>query len=165
VRAVNWGGYRGTGGELDGSRSPLPSRDGNPNTRLYDWELDRPHMLRVFPSPEGRGWRATVDGVVIRDLYGPGDTLVDPIVWSEVFADCDDPPVVVRWSDLQAVTVSGVEVGAATVTVTYQAYADGGCDNTTIDVDDVGICQRTATPRTLAHGSLLRVPGGPAPLR
>src|SRR4051794_20715272 len=46
--AVNWGGYRGGGGELDGSVSDLPALDGNPNTRLLAWEPRRPHVLRVF---------------------------------------------------------------------------------------------------------------------
>lgn len=160
VGAVNWGGYRGGGGELDGSVSPLPALDGNPNTRLFDWEPARPHVLRVFPSPGGQGWRATVDDVVIRDLYAPGEYLVSPMVWSEVFADCDDPSVVVRWSGLRARTHGGEVVEPRGVGVNYQSYGDGGCDNTDITLDEVGVRQITSTERRTPGGTVLPLRAG-----
>lgn len=155
IPAVNWGGYRGGGGELDGSVSDLPALDGNPNTRLLDWEPVRPHVLRVFAAPDGRGWRASVDDVAIRDLYAPGEFLVSPIVWSEVFAPCDGPSVVVRWSGLRGITAKGRVVEPEALSVTYQSYADGGCDNTDFVVDDIGVRQVTSTERHVPHGAEL----------
>jgi hypothetical protein len=156
--AVNWGGYRASGSELDGSVSDLPSLDGNPNTRLFDWRAGRPHRLRVFAAPGGRGWRATIDDVVIRDLYAPGDSLTSPMVWSEVFAACDDPSVVIRWTELGATTTDGRTLEPDAVTTTYQAHVDGGCDNTDIRVDETGICQITAVERATPAGAVLQIP-------
>jgi hypothetical protein len=114
-------------------------------------------VLRVYRSPEGSGWRACIDGTVIRDLYGPGEHLTNPIVWSEVFAACDHPSVVVRWSGLQALTVDGRTVEPDGVMVTYQSFADGGCDNTNVDIDEVGVLQITNTERTTPAGAVLPV--------
>ena len=155
VGVVNWGGYRDGGGELDGSVSPLPAVDGNVNSRYYDWAPYQPHELRVFRSPDGPGWRATVDGTLIRDLYGPGDFLTTPIVWSEVFAKCDDPSVTVRWSGLRAVTVEGEELEPEGLVTTYQSYRDGGCDNTNFEVDEVGVKQITSVERVTPPGAVL----------
>lgn len=159
IPAVNWGGYRAEGGELDGSVSPLPSLDGNPNTRLHDWALGTPHRLRVLRGDEG--WQATVDDVVIRELFAPGRHLAAPMVWSEVFAACDDPPVRVRWSDFEAITDDGSVVHPDGLAVTYQSYADGGCDNTDVVVDDIGVVQVTSTERLTPPGA--RIPWPPAP--
>ena len=153
--AVNWGGYHATGRELDGTVSDLPSVDGNVNTRWYDWEPQRPHVLRIYRSPDDRGWRASIDGTVIRDLYAPGDHLTSPVVWSEVFAACDHPSATVRWSGLRAVTASGREVEPEGVMVSYQSFADGGCDNTNIEVDDVGVLQTTNTVRVTPAGAVV----------
>jgi hypothetical protein len=114
-------------------------------------------VLRVYRSPDGSGWRASIDGTVIRDLYGPGEHLTNPIVWSEVFAACDHPSVVVRWSGLHAVTVDGRTVEPEGVMVTYQSFADGGCDNTNVDVDDMGVLQVTNTERVTPAGAVLPV--------
>jgi hypothetical protein len=65
--------------------------------------------------------------------------LASPVVWSEVFADCDDPSTAVRWSDL---TPSPI-----TTQVTYQSYDDGGCTNTRIELVAGGCIQRTNTAR------------------
>lgn len=161
--AVNWGGYR-PGGELDGSASALPSATGNPNTRDFRWEVGTPYRLRLHRSPE-RGWRGTVgerdgDGaaVVVRDLWADGDTLVAPMVWSEVFADCDHPTTAVRWSDLCGIDATGAVVRPSGVEVSYQDHGAGGCTNTTCDVDDVGFVQRTNVPRTTAPGTVLSAP-------
>jgi hypothetical protein len=153
--AVNWGGYSGAGRELDGSVSPMPSVDGNVNTRWYDWQPRRPHVLRVYRSPDRRGWRASIDGNVIRDLYVAGEHLTSPIVWSEVFAPCDHPSVVVRWSALRGVTAGRREVEAEGVLVNYQTFADGGCDNTNVEVDDTGVLQVTSTERMTPAGTVL----------
>jgi hypothetical protein len=154
--AVNWGGYAPAGGELDGSVSALPSALDNPNTRDLRWEPHRPYRLRVARRPDG--WIGSVDDVPIRVLYAGGAELVELMVWSEVFARCDDPPVVVRWSELAARDASGQEHRPDRLTVTYQAVGDGGCSNTDVVVGPDGgwVEQRTSVPRTVRHGTVLR---------
>jgi hypothetical protein len=154
--AVNWGGYAPAGGELDGSVSPLPSALGNPNTRDMAWEPNRPYRLGV--SRGAGGWIGAVDGRPVRELHAGGAELVDLMVWSEVFARCDDPPVVVRWSELVARDASGREHRPDRLTVTYQSVADGGCSNTDVVVAPGGgsVEQRTSVPRTVRHGTVLR---------
>ena len=156
--AVNWGGYGPDGRELDGTLSALPSLDGNPNTRLLSWDAAVPHHLRVTRSPEGRGWSAEVDGVTVRDLFTQGRYLVDPMVWSEVFAACDDPAVAVRWSGFRGVQEDGSVVVPEAATVTYQSWSEGGCTNTDVSPDGTGVVQATATDRRTPHGAVLRVP-------
>jgi hypothetical protein len=166
--AVNWGGYRSGGGELEGSVSSLPSALDNRNTRDYPWVPGRPYRLRVAPSTD-QGWRGSVTDLatgretVVRDLYlpGPAPALSAPVVWSEVFARCDHPSTVVEWSDLEAVTEGGRAIGPAAVRVGYQRRADGGCDNTTALADPdgtaTGVRQITGTPRVVAPGAVLRL--------
>jgi hypothetical protein len=133
--AVNWGGYRdgaSLGGsnvstELEGEASTLPSATGNPNTRDYAWRPHTPYRLRI--SGDGDGWwrgevtdLTTGETIVVRRLYGGGTRLAGPMVWSEVFARCDDPSVTVRWSDFTPHTNS--------IRTSYQRHEDGGCANT-----------------------------------
>lgn len=164
-RAVNWGGYRDAadgGGEFDGSVSTLPRLNPAGNTMRYGWEVGTPYRLRVHRA--GEVWRATVTDLdsgqttVIRDLDAPGPYLVDPVVWSEVFAECDDPSVTVRWSDLSALTTDGAAVRPRSVSVTYQAASAGGCPNTTVAADHVGVLQTTNVRRTVGHGETIPLP-------
>jgi hypothetical protein len=165
-RAVNWGGYHDPaygGAELDGSApAALAALNPSGNTMRYDWEPARPYRFRVFRAADG--WRAEVTDVaggattVLRDLYVRGDRLADPVVWSEVFARCADPSVTVRWSGLQARTADGAVVRPRTVTVTYQSPKAGGCSNTTVTADEVGLLQSTCRQRTVADGATLAVP-------
>lgn len=160
--AVNWGGYHSGGGILDGSDSVLPSTLGNANTRDYGWEAGRPYRLRIAAVADRPGaWRGSVTDLatgtetVVRDLFVDADHLVAAVVWSEVFADCDDPSVTVRWSDFSAVTTGG-EIRPRTVQLSYQAHGDGGCANTATAVDETGwFTQTTNTDRTNAPGSRL----------
>lgn len=160
--AVNWGGYRPGGGLLRGSASPLPSTPDDPNTRDYPWLPGRPYRLRVSPAPDAPGWwqgevtdlesgRATV----VRSLRTGGDRLVRPTVWSEVFARCEHPSVAVRWSGLEALTSSGERLAPRALSVNYQARAAGGCDNTSVVLDDEGVVQVTNTRRTVAGGAVV----------
>jgi hypothetical protein len=133
--AVNWGGYHSDGrGVLDGTGSQLEPVDG-PHTRHYPWAAGRRYGFRVW-SPAPGAWRSEVadlgtgQATVVRDLFVPASALANPVVWSEVFAHCDDPPTEARWSSLQAVSTSGDVVTARSVRLTYQAHADGGCANT-----------------------------------
>ncbi len=165
--AVNWGGYRPSGPVLAGSESLLPSAEGNPHTRDYRWAARTPYRLRIARSPAGAGaWRGSVtdlrsDAVtVVRDLHAEGTHLSRVVMWSEVFARCDHPPVAVRWSDPEAVTDDGEVLRPSLVVVNYQSLEDGGCTNTCSLVDDVGLVQRTNTARTNPLGARLAVPGG-----
>jgi len=143
--AVNWGGYysaeaRPAGGgpagdgTLPGTSSVLPPVDG-PHTRHFAWSAGRRYTLRVWSPASGR-WRSEVtdtesgEVTVIRDLLVDAGGLASPVVWSEVFARCDDPPTEARWSRLQALEGPGQVRTATAVSLTYQAYADGGCSNT-----------------------------------
>ena len=156
--AVNFGGYGADGRELAGTASALPSATGNPNTRDFAWRPATAYRLTI----DGRAGSVTDVGAgattPVRSLHAPGTTLRAPVVWSEVFARCDDPPTVVRWSDLSAVTVDGDRVAPTSCTATYQGFADGGCTNTdTVTVGDA-IEQRTGVARTTPHDTLLRQP-------
>jgi hypothetical protein len=166
--AVNWGGYRSGGGELDGSVSPLPSTAGNVNTRDFGWEPRRRYRLRVERAGEGPGattaWRGSVTDLhagvttLVRDLWAVGDHLVAPMVWSEVFAACDDPPTSVAWSDLAVIDADGTRTPVHAVQVNYQRVPDGGCTTTTSEVGaaDGTFVQRTGTLRTTPQGEVLR---------
>lgn len=165
--AVNWGGYRPGGGELDGSTSALPSTPGNVNTRDYPWVPGRAYRLRVEHAGPGPGgataWRGSVTDLVrgevtvVRDLWAVGDHLRSPMVWSEVFADCDAPPTAVRWSALTVEDAAGVRTAVARVRVNYQRIADGGCVTTTsVPGPDPGSFeQRTGTVRTTPQDAVL----------
>ncbi len=173
--AVNWGGYasQSQGGVvLAGTTSPLGGFPDDPNTLAYSWQPERPYRLRVYPSPETRGaWRAEVTDLAsavtstIRDLLPPpgrggtGSHLARPLVWAEVFAECDAPSVTVRWSELQAVDDNGVVLHAEAVKVNYQSWSAGGCPNTTVAVDQAGgVLQVTNTPRLVEQGAVLALP-------
>jgi hypothetical protein len=157
-RAVNWGGYAPGGGILAGTVSALPSGSGNANTRDYWWEAGRPHRLTIERAAgEAGGWAGSVDGTHVRTLAAGGDRLDGLMVWSEVFARCDDPPVAVRWSGLRATLASGEVVSPLAVRVNYQRRADGGCDNTTALPDGDGVRQVTGTARQVPQGTRLEL--------
>ena len=164
-RAVNWGGY-GSSGELAGSDSALPSTLGNANTRDYRWQTGVPYRFAIS-SPETGRWMgavtnlATSESTVVRDVYSTGTHLAEPMVWTEAFCRCDDPPVTARWSALRA-TAGGADIPIDSVRVNYQSLAQGGCTNTTVRQDDGGFLQITATERELPQGrviSINQVPG------
>lgn len=173
--AVNWGGYHAGGGELTGTPSELPSATGNVNTRDYPWVPGRPYRLSIAPAPPGgqagagvTAWRGTVadalDGRVtaVRDLLVPGDRISGALVWSEVFARCDDPQCVVRWSAPRAVGPDGAILRPQRAGVNYQSHAEGGCANTDsspVATPRPGITQRTNCERSTAQGSVIPWPG------
>lgn len=155
--AANWGGYHHSGRILDGSPSPLPSTPADPNTRDFPWQPQVPYRFRITRSEDG--WRGEITdfvsgaSVVVRDLYSPGSELIQPMVWSEVFAACDDPQVLVRWSGFAALTRDGDQVSPGAMRVNYQAYEAGGCSNTNVMFDGDGIIQATNAERTVPQGS------------
>jgi hypothetical protein len=159
--AVNWGGYAADGSLLAGTESPLPSTPDDPNTRDYPWQSGRPYKLGVHRTDEG-GWRGEVtdlttgDPTTVRDLGAAAPYLGDPMVWSEVFARCDDPAVTVRWSQFQVVTDGGDPFAPSALVVNYQSHVEGGCANTTSVLDDRGgVLQITSTERTTPQGAAL----------
>ena len=169
--AVNWGGYAPQhegGAVLRGSASRLPSAKRDPNTRDYPWEVGHRYRLKVTAGDEAPSglyaWRGSINDLdgggitVIRDLYSTGSYLVAPMVWSEVFARCEQPSVSVRWSDLRAVSAGGEVVRPRLVRVNYQARHDGGCDNTNVGSDELGVLQVTSVQRQVAQGALFPVP-------
>jgi hypothetical protein len=140
---------------LSGGPSHLPSSFGNPNTRDYDWEPGRPYRLRICRAAEG--WAGWVDDTLVRRLDASGETIETPMVWSEVFADCDDPAVSARWSALEVVTRSGRRRHIGSVVTRYQSRHDGGCDNTSSGTDGHAFVQTTNAVRESPPGALLRV--------
>lgn len=152
--AVNWGGYDPDGRELAGTESALPSALRNPNTRDLAWRPGEPVRLSIHRGAEG--WAASVDDVPIRELHAGGDRLVDVVVWSEVFADCDAPASGVVWSDPSGTTPQGQLVRPLCAVARYQDEAAGGCSNTTSEPDGRGgLVQRTNTHRTTPAGMIL----------
>jgi len=161
--AANWGGYNAPadgGGELNGSGSPLISALGNANTFNYSWVSNTKYRLRIAQAGTGH-WRGSIINLstlvetVVRDLYVDADRLTTPIVWSEVFADCDQPLVGVRWSNLAAITAGGKQVQPSALIVSYQTVADGGCSNTDVVAGAAAFEQRTNSERQTPHGTRL----------
>ena len=155
LRHVNWGGYGASGAELLGGASELPSSFANPNTRDFDWQPGQAYRLRI--SRAAGGWAGWVDDTMVRCLDAPGETLHSPMVWSEVFANCDHPPVSIRWSDLEVLTRSGQRVPVSSAFVGYQSRQDGGCDNTSSETEDNAFVQTTGVVRTTPKGARLRI--------
>lgn len=164
--AVNWGGYRTGGGELDGSVSALPSTLGNVNTRDLSWSPLTPYRLRIERT-DGRApagataFRGSVTDTstgavtVIRDLHLHGDRIVGVTMWSEVFANCDAPRVAVRWSEPIAIGLDGTRVEPTGLSVNYQRHDAGGCANTDSSPDGSGVVQRTGVDRATPQGTRL----------
>jgi hypothetical protein len=158
--AVNWGGYAVDGSLLSGTESQLPSTPGDPNTRDYPWQPERAYRLRVNCAGESR-WRGEVTDVatgqptVVRDLIARSSFLAEPMVWSEVFARCDDPSVTARWSDFEIRTERGKRIMPTALVVNYQSHADGGCANTTSVSDGDAVLQITNTERNTPQGAEL----------
>ena len=157
--AANWGGYVGGGGGRELQGAPAG------NTHPFEWSAGESYVLRVRRVAEG--WEGSVAGglgagsdsgsgsaAFSRVLFAGGSTLSSPMVWSEVFAGCDDPSVRVRWDQLRAVTSSGAVVAPVAVRTSYQSP---GCGNTDVVVDGDGFVQVTSVPRVTGPGASLVV--------
>ena len=162
--AVNWGGYDRDGAVLSGTESELPSALGNPNTRDYPWETESAYRLTIGPRiirNERVLWPARIRDLatgretVVRELFCPGDHLRDPVVWAELFCDCDQPGVAARWSDPRAEGRDGDPVPVTGGRATYQSYQNGGCSNTDVSVRDGTAMLRSNHPRRTPHGARL----------
>jgi hypothetical protein len=161
-RAMNWGGYASPPNQavLAGTPPALPGFDDDPNTRGYPWRAGVRYRLRIRRG--GHGWAGEVtdtstgETVVLRELLAGGDHLRDVVVWAEVFAPCESPPTVVRWSDFAARTADGRTVRPDRVSLSLPA--EGNCPNTDVVVDAVGIRQLTGAVRRCRAGDVLAVP-------
>ncbi len=162
-RAVNWGGYRRDGSILEGTDSTLPSTPHDPNTRDFPWSEGVAYRLRVEPGDRPGWWRGVVvdtrsgETVTVRELAGGGDRLADPVQWSEVFAPCDAPSVVVAWADPAAETPRGRRRPTG-YRVTYQSTEAGGCSNTNVEAGSGTVRQITTAVRQVPDGARLPVP-------
>lgn len=167
--AVNWGGYGPADAGstlLRGSDSRLPGSRNDPNTRDFPWEPGRRYRLEVLPVPDADPpkWRGVVtdldagEATLVRELESGGTHLASPMVWSEVFARCEQPSVAVRWSDFEAVADDGGVVRPRRMRVNYQSRADGGCDNVSVIPDELGLLQVTAVQREVPQGAILALP-------
>jgi hypothetical protein len=160
--AVNWGGYASDGSLLRGTPSPLPSAPDDPNTRDFPWQPRRAYRLHASRAAPG-AWRGDVTDLTtgttatVRDLEAAAEFLAAPLVWSEVFARCDSPSVVVRWSDLVVETERGDRLSPGAVVTSYQSHHDGGCANTDCSLDRDGVLQCTNCERVTAPGAHLRL--------
>ena len=158
--AVNWGGYRSGGGILEGSESALPSALDNPHTRDYPWRGGDPYRLRVYAESPGR-WVGEVTDLAagevtgVRTLAGGGGLLGRVMVWSEVFARCDAPPVAVVWSAPEGLTRSGHQFRPEQYQTNYQTDSAGGCSNTDSRPLPHGVVQLTSVTRTNPTGTRL----------
>ncbi len=164
--AVNWGGYDRSGSVLSGTPSHLLSTPHDPNTRDFAWAPRARYRLTIGPRLPGvrdwAHWPARIEGldtgedVVVRELICDGDHLRAPVVWSELFTRCDDPPIEVRWSEPSAVSLDGAVLRVDKGRVTYQAYRAGGCTNTTVETDEIGVVQRSGCERRVPHEAMVR---------
>ncbi len=162
--AVNWGGYHSQargGSILDGTTSPLPSLPRDPNTRDYPWRPHRSYRLEIAPGSTQGWWLgsitdlATDETSVVRELHGGGETLAFPVVWCEVFAPCDAPPVKVAWSNLEYADGEGGWNPIDTVRTNYQDYTAGGCTNTNSAFEAGRWVQTTNAPRETPTRAIL----------
>ena len=162
---MNWGGYDRSGFVLSGTPSPVPSTPHDPNTRDFAWVSGARYRLTIGPQPpdvrDWPHWPARIEGLdtgedlVVRELICDGDHLRAPVVWSELFTRCDDPSIEVRWSEPRAVTLEGAVLQVDRGRVTYQAHRAGGCTNTTVETDEIGIVQRSGCERRLRHDAVV----------
>jgi hypothetical protein len=165
--AVNWGGYRPDGRELDGSASTLPSATDNVNTRDYSWRSHRAYGLEVRRGATRADGTTAWQGIVtdlttdrattVRELYAHGSMLVAPMVWSEIFADCDAPAVEVHWHDLAVRQSTDRWISVRSAVVNYQPIADGGCSTTDSSSSGSVFVQRTGTSRHVRQGTRLEL--------
>ena len=186
--AVNWGGYRSSGAELDGSVSSLPSATSNPNTRDFEWWPRRRYDLTIEPvdgldgdAPDG----AVPDGAVqgrtalgdesavawrgsVRDLETGELTIVrdlylpgDRIVAATMWSEVFarcDDPRVKVRWSSPLARSRGRDHAVERVQVNYQTHQDGGCANTDSATDGTGLVQVTNTQRLTPQGTSLAVP-------
>lgn len=158
-KAVNWGGYDTDQVELSGSESEFPSTPGNDNTRDYEWTVGETYTFVIELENIGIATvaTATVNGELIRGLFLPPEVnrIGDLIMWSEVFAQCSDPSVTVKWTNMTVTDVNEVEYEETEFKLNYQAEENNGCLNTNTFEYNRSIRQQTNTTRTNPQDAIL----------
>jgi hypothetical protein len=189
--AVNWGGYGARGeldggpGWLPSAAGNANSIDyrwrvGVPYRLTVSRAPVSNESAGAAAPPGLTAWRATITPLegsldesnelfeprsqqpqVIRDLWAPGDLLVSPMVWSEVFARCDADSVRVAWAEPVGIDERGQVHRATSARVNYQAVGDGGCTNTNVATlvtpDGPAWVQTTNAERITPLGASLRL--------
>lgn len=163
-RAVNWGGYRRTddvSSVLDGTHSTLPGIAGDENTRNFSWTAGVGYQFTI--SRTDSGWRSTVvdtstgERTVIRELFAGGDRLNGFVVWMEIFAPCDAPTTLVRWSGLAVANEArGVRHQVRSLRTSFPDVP-GACTNNDARVDGSSWLQLTNDRRTTRTASSLTI--------
>lgn len=160
--AINWGGYSSDGSILPGDESPFPSTPADRNTRDYPWVAGTRYCLRISKGVEDGDWVGEVqllpegETQYVRSLHGGGDSIGAPMVWSEVFARCEAPSVVVAWNGSVAIDGEGHSHVPSALIANYQAEEAGGCSNSNSYRRGDDIRQATAHRRRTRQGG--RVP-------
>lgn len=160
--AACWGGYHVGGGELSGGPLAFPSALGNPNTCNFSFSPGVRYRFVIEPHPDGWAGRIQTHtgSTTLRVLFGGGDAITAPMMWTECFAACDDPSISAAWFRPQTMAFDGSIRDIDRVAVNYQTVADGGCSTTNSRlVRDpsgvVGIEQATNVARVTAQGAEL----------
>jgi hypothetical protein len=168
-RGVNWGGYSNAtdvSSILEGTASALPSRPEDPNTRDYSWRIGTPYRLTILRGDVGwAGWVTDLrrgEMLCVRELIAGGDRLTDMVMWTELFGRPNEPSIIVRWSDAEAVTFSGRRLVPASHRIAYPPEPTWRRLNTIHD--GVGVVQLTDTRRTVPHSMVLPATGFRPPL-
>lgn len=153
--AVNWGGYDNLSVELPGSVSQFPSTPDNDNTRDYLWNVGQTYHLRIWVSDPGE-ISASIDGELIRTLICDDTVkLGSYTMWSEIFAQCSDPSVTVKWENMRIINMSDDEVLETEFFINYQAEENDGCLNTNTYEYNESIRQQTNTTRITPQDAIL----------
>lgn len=121
---------------------------------LFPWSKARPGFIgRWLARTRGSSHSAKV-----QEKGAGSGFLARPMVWSEVFAACDDPGVTVEWGGFRALDEEGRLWCPQAVSVNYQAASEGGCPNTNSHLGPRGtIIQMTNTKREVPQGAVLRL--------
>ncbi len=163
-RAVNWGGYASTadvGSVLEGTRSALPGIPGDENTRNFAWRPGTGYRFTI--SRVEHGWRSTVvdtstgERIVIRELLVGGDRLNGFVVWMEIFAPCDAPTTVVRWSELEVADDARDTRHRVRSLRTSFPDVRGACTNNDSRAENSGWLQLTNDRRTSSTAQTLTI--------
>ncbi|MFZ1434141.1 MAG: hypothetical protein WAR61_12500 [Candidatus Microthrix parvicella] len=148
----DWDGYRAGSKHLSGAAAPTGFTAWRATITPLEGSREELNELSEPQSQQPQ---------VIRDLWAPGDLLVSPMVWSEVFARCDADSVRVAWAEPVGIDERGQEHRATSARVNYQAVGDGGCTNTNVVTlvtpDGPAWVQTTNAERTTPQGASLRL--------
>lgn len=161
--AINWGGYFDLGGELEGTTSNLKSDLNNVNTRNYQWQSNIAYEYKIQKTSDGN-WLGSITNLEtgeqthVRELFCDAEYITNPMVWTECFANHDDPSTTVAWSNLKAISTDGKEHKITSAEINYQKISDGGSANTNSYIHQSSFIQQTNTQRTNLSQTSISIP-------